>query len=270
MKNKSITHNRYPTDRKHFISNLAISLWFPGAKAEIDKTGSAKRKSQWAKLNPWNMKVEPPVVFKADNFVSCIVDRKAGILLKDKEVPLITFDTFLEKSNPSLNGDPSEVKPNLKLDELYALVQNPDGLSASPVFYLANIDGSKDYTVVFDSKSEVASLDKLVSCVFRDYDFESIVISALDKTDEEASKLAPVAGSIDSFYTGTVSVADKVLKEKSLTFKLIDLNLLASVVTAAKKSKASVKQAARVEEETTAAQTARANKGKNASRDELL
>lgn len=239
MKIKTVTTNRYPASRKHFILNLVVSLWFTGEKARILKLGNPKRTALWNKMDPFNMVVEPPVLFQNEKFIACLIDRPAGVLLPDRKVPLIDFDKFLEESLPSDNintdGDynkdlAAKIESGLTVKDMYAAIHDQANLSTDPIFYLTKIDGSDEYVILYDNKSQEADFSTMVSWIFRDYDFEEIKMNAYDKDDEEVKSLSPSIADVSTFYTGTVSVSDKVLKEKSLTFNFIDMQLLAEVV----------------------------------------
>lgn len=160
MKTQSVVNVRLVEDKERLLLNFVFSLWFEKELEKVNAGSNAKKKKRYAKLDPFKMVVEPPVIFKGDYFYACAADRPGGTLLIDKKVPYLTLETFLEKAKlsdkVSQDGTFNQtladaVKNNTVTFKLLSeLISSSDNLSTDPIYYLTQIkseeasDGGND------------------------------------------------------------------------------------------------------------------------------
>lgn len=232
MQTETITHIRYPKSRKHFFTNFVISQWFVKKVEEVKAEGKPARIKRYAAMNPDEMVLEPPIIFDNPNkrFRSCIVDRQAGTLLVDQLVPQVDFATFIEKSNKSdkinLNGDYNQetiavAKAGIILEDIIAISNDGARLSKDPIFHLTKEKDTENYIILFDHTEDDPTFDEMVSWIFNDYTFENIKMEVLEEGDPGFPTGAQ--NSLADFYSGKVTLEDKLLIEQSIIFNLINL-----------------------------------------------
>lgn len=146
MKTQSVVNTRLVEDKERLLLNFVFSLWFEKELKKVNSGLNGKKKKRYAKLDPFKMVIEPPVVFKDNFFYACAADRPGGTLLVDKKIPYLTLETFLEKSKPS--GDASTGSGTLaeaiegkkiSFEILEELIKSVDNLSSSPAFYITKM-----------------------------------------------------------------------------------------------------------------------------------
>lgn len=220
------THH-YPENGKYSFLNFAVGIWLEERIAFLKKKGLTDKVSRYEKMNPDNMMMEPPVVFKKNYVVTNVLDRVGGLLVLDQKVKLVEFDDFLKRANKSSKVD-SGAKQNSPLAEVIGeetewsslsdKLKQVEGLSATPIYWLTKNKEDNSYHVLFDGEDTSASFDLFVEWVLNGYSFESIVLTeSADPTGIE---------SFDQASCGKITVKDKMLAKKTVNINFINLNTI--------------------------------------------
>lgn len=237
MLSDTVENEKVSFIRSKSILTLCGNIWLTSAIKTIDKNNTKKLKF-YKRVQPEHLNVEQPSVLKEDHFISCLEDRLNGSLFIDKKINYLTFDQFLDNSTPMAGYD--EIVPansvykdisvnGLDPDKynLTELLSDSANFSEKSMYWLAK-DVDDSWVILYDCVDDKIDFDDLVTMIFREYDFENITLSLYESGDTEYPNAESIEGK--KYDCGVLTLSDRILKEKTLTFKVYNLPLLHAIL----------------------------------------